>query len=119
MTSSLLTNCATMVIALNKPGFQQVKHKRERTEKEGLFVCGFGRMWVLLENTAGAKISAVLMYINWFYRLYMALVCEQKKSNVSLRTQRHNVVMTGMRTSLCGLYYETSFKKAQLVHFFK
>ncbi len=68
-----------MAIALNKPNFQQVKHKRERTEKEGLFVCGFVRTWVLLENTAGAKLSAALMYINWFYRLYMALISEQNK----------------------------------------
>lgn len=83
MTSSLLTNSATMAIALNKPGFQQVKHKRERTEKEGLFVCGFVRMWVLLENTAGAKLSAALMYIYWFYRLNMALISDQKKNNVS------------------------------------
>lgn len=83
MTSSLLTNSATMAIALNKPDFQQVKHTRERTEKEGLFVCGFVRMWVLLENTAGAKLSAALMYIDWFYRLYMVLIFEQKKNNVS------------------------------------
>lgn len=68
-----------MAIALNKPGFQQVKHKRERTEKEGLFVCGFVRMWVLLENTAGAKLSAALMYIDWFNRLYMALISCQKQ----------------------------------------
>lgn len=46
VTSSLPTNSVTMTIILNKLDFQQVKHKRERTEKEGLFVCGFVRMWV-------------------------------------------------------------------------
>ncbi len=34
---------------------------------------------MLLENTAGAKLSAALMYINWFYTLYMALISEQNK----------------------------------------
>lgn len=42
VTRLLLTNSATMAIILNKLDFQQVKNKRAWTEKEGLFVCGFG-----------------------------------------------------------------------------
>lgn len=42
VTRLLLTNSATMEISLNKLYFQQVKNKREWTETEGLFDCGFG-----------------------------------------------------------------------------
>lgn len=56
-----------------------------RTDIERATVC----LWIcedvgeLLENTAGAKLSAALMYIYWFYRLNMALISDQKKNNVS------------------------------------
>lgn len=55
-----------------------------RMDRERGSVC----LWIcedvgeLLENTAGSKVSAVLMYVNWFNIINMVLIAEKKKKNL-------------------------------------